>query len=77
MVLSEAALISIITICAGICGLTIKMCLRSRCDTVELGCIKIHRNTAEEHDEAIRQPPSPPDLELNDIYTQNHRKITL
>ena len=28
----------------GFLGLTLKMCLRSKCDNVEICCIKIHRN---------------------------------
>ena len=30
-------------------GLTVKMCLKSKCDTIELGCLKIHRNTEQEN----------------------------
>lgn len=29
-------------------GLIIRYCLKSKCDQIECGCIKIHRNTAEE-----------------------------
>ena len=28
----------------GFLGLTLKMCLKSKCDVIEIGCLKIHRN---------------------------------
>ena len=40
--------ISFISIVSGMFVITLKYCLKSKCDTVECGCFKLHRNTAEE-----------------------------
>ena len=38
----------------GFCGLVITGCIKSKCDTVEFCCIKIHRNVdVEEHIEQM------------------------
>jgi hypothetical protein len=47
--MEELAIITITTLIIGFLGLSVKMCLASKCDTVEiLGCLKIHRNTEQE-----------------------------
>jgi hypothetical protein len=72
--LSETGLISVLTIVSAIIGLTLRMCLRSKCDQVECFCLKIHRNV-----ELEVSPPETPDLEMNNIYSNggNSEKITL
>ena len=72
--LSETGLISILTIVSAIIGLSLRMCLRSKCDQVECLCLKIHRNV-----ELENHPPSNTDLEMNNIYpnTGTSEKITL
>ena len=40
--------ISFISIFSGMFVITLKYCLKSKCDVIECGCIRIHRNTAEE-----------------------------
>ena len=45
----------------GFLGLTLKMCLKSKCDVIEIGCLKIHRNVEVEEKldefELTRNPP--------------------
>lgn len=74
MELSETGLISILTIVSAIIGLSLRMCLRSKCDQVECLCFKIHRNV-----ELENQPPANTDLEMNNIYrnAEDSQKITL
>lgn len=51
MELSEIFWVSFLaTVSALIFGL-VKACLKSKCDTVEVGCIKIHRNIVAEEEE--------------------------
>jgi len=40
--------ISFISIASGMFVITLKYCLKSKCDLVECGCIRIHRNTEQE-----------------------------
>lgn len=58
--MDDVTLISLVTIVAGIFGLMMRMCLRSKCDSVEFGCLRIHRNTNEERD-----------VELQNVYKSN------
>lgn len=47
--MDDLAVITIVTLIIGFMGLSVKMCLASKCDKVELlGCLKIHRNTEQE-----------------------------
>jgi hypothetical protein len=47
--MDDLAVITIVTLIIGFLGLSVKMCLASKCDNVELfGCLKIHRNTEQE-----------------------------
>jgi hypothetical protein len=63
MMLSETGLISILTIVSAIIGLSLRMCLRSKCDEVSCFCLKIHRNVQLESNS-----PQTNDLEMNNIY---------
>lgn len=56
--LSETFFILIVTGGFAFLGLTVRYCLRSKCDRIECGCIKIHRNTAEELPDT-EQPSTP------------------
>lgn len=58
--MDEVFWISITTILVGFLGMSMRMCLRSKCDNVECLCLKIHRNTNEETD--IPEP------NITDIY---------
>ena len=61
--------ISITTILVGFFGLSMRMCLRSKCDKVECLCFKVHRNTAEETDLPEPSPSGKEDnLRLENIY---------
>lgn len=53
--LSEAFYITLVATFSAMFGLTLRMCLRSRCDQVECGCIKIHRQTDLESQEQTHQ----------------------
>lgn len=53
--LSEAFYITLVATFSAMFGLTLRMCLRSRCDQVECGCIKIHRQTDLESQEQTQQ----------------------
>lgn len=56
---NEVFWVSFLSICSGLFIVSLKYCLKSKCDQVEcLGCFKIHRNTAEEVPE-LDNPPSP------------------
>lgn len=46
--LSETFFIIVVTGGFAFLGLVIRYCLKSKCDKIECGCFKIHRNTAEE-----------------------------
>ena len=59
MQLSETFYILIVTGGFTFLGLSVRYCLRSKCDRIECGCIKIHRNTAEETND-VEQPPQTP-----------------
>ena len=48
--MSDVFWISLATISVGFLGLTMRMCLRSKCDKIECLCLKIHRNTEQEVD---------------------------
>jgi len=66
--LSETGLISVLTIVSAVIGLSLRMCLRSKCDQVDCFCFKIHRNV-----ELETSPPNNTDLEMNNIY--NSREV--
>ena len=51
--------ISFISIASGMFVITLKYCLKSKCDTVKCFCFEIHRNTNEE----IPDPPDSPRLD--------------
>lgn len=53
--LSEAFYITLIATFSAMFGLTLRMCLRSRCDQVECGCIKIHRQSDLESQEQTQE----------------------
>lgn len=55
--------ISITTILVGFFGMSMRMCLRSKCDNVECFCLKIHRNTEQEID-----LPDTTNTNMIDIY---------
>jgi hypothetical protein len=56
--MDDLAVITIVTLIIGFMGLSVKMCLASKCDTVELlGCLKIHRNTDQEVRDPIENEP--------------------
>ena len=55
---NETFWISFISVMSGLLIISIKYCLKSKCDKVECCCIKIHRNTEQERDEPISQSPS-------------------
>lgn len=75
--LSEAFFITLIATVSAMFGLSLRMCLRSRCERVECCCFKVQRAVELEHDEAQDQPNnSVSDLELGEIYKKDG-KITL
>lgn len=75
--LSESFWVAFIATISAMFGLSLRMCLRSRCDQVDCLCFKIHRDTHLEHDEAQNNhDSSTSDLELGEIY-QKHQKITM
>ena len=45
---NETFWISFISICSGLFVVSLKYCLKSKCDTVECFCFKLHRNTEQE-----------------------------
>lgn len=68
---SEAFWISIAGIAVGVIGLAIRACMKSRCTTVELGCLRIERDVLAEEREAelaltIRKQKSHDENSLND-----------
>jgi hypothetical protein len=48
--------ISFISIVSGIIVISIKYCLKSKCDRVECLCLKIHRNTEQELPDSNETP---------------------
>jgi hypothetical protein len=71
--MDEVFWVSITTILVGFFGLSMRMCLRSKCDKIECLCIKIHRNTEQENDLPetgnLGSPlPPPSSLSLDNIY---------
>lgn len=55
---NETFWISFISICSGLFVITLKYCLKSKCDRVECLCLKIHRNTEQEIPD-LESPPTP------------------
>ena len=49
--LSEVFYSLLLTSCIGFLIATIRMCYKSKCQTIEIGCIKIHRNVELEEKE--------------------------
>jgi len=56
--LSETFFILLVTGGFTFLGLTVRYMLKSKCDSVQCLCLKIHRNTLEEIPD-VEQPPSP------------------
>ena len=52
---SEGFWITLTGLVIGFLGLSVRMCLKSKCDRVEVCCIKIHRDTAAEEKIEERQ----------------------
>lgn len=57
--------ISFISITSGVIVLALKLCLKSKCDSVKCFCFEIHRNTNQETD--IEMPPTPLNLRSNNL----------
>ena len=55
---NETFWISFISICSGLFIISLKYCLKSKCDRVECFCLKLHRNTEQEVPD-IEAPPTP------------------
>ena len=66
-VLSETFWIAFIATVSTMFGLSLRMCLRSRCDTIQLGCIRIHRAVDLEANEAM-QPQNPNNATMDELY---------
>lgn len=77
--LSESFWIAFIATLSAMFGLSLRMCLRSRCDRVDCLCLKIHRDTQLESLEAQHQHiPEEPQLDNREIYRMNSdEKIAL
>ena len=74
--LSEVFWTSFVMSISAMFGLSLRLCLRSRCDRVDCLCLKIHRDTQLEHEEV--QPHLEPQLDNREIYRMNSdEKITL
>lgn len=68
--LSEVFWVSFVSALTASFALTLRMCLRSRCDRVDCLCIKIHRAVDLESMEAQHQPQlSSPTVDQNDKST--------
>ena len=65
---SDVIMLAIITSSVSVITLVVKLCLRSKCTDISLGCLKIHRDTSleERFDE----------LELNRAPNSSQRNIT-
>ena len=64
--MDEVFWISITTILVGFFGLSMRMCLRSKCDRIECLCFKIHRNTEQETD--LAESTTEERMKLENIY---------
>lgn len=64
--MDEVFWISITTILVGFFGLSMRMCLRSKCDRIECLCFKIHRNTEQETD--LPESTTEERMKLENIY---------
>lgn len=53
--LSESFWVAFIATISAMFGLTLRMCLRSRCSDVECLCLKVHRDTDLESQEQTQQ----------------------
>ena len=62
---NETFWVSFISICSGLVIITLKYCLKSKCDRVECWCLKIHRNTEQE----INEPPTPTGSNLGNNFS--------
>lgn len=58
--------ISFISIASGMFVITLKYCLKSKCDLVECFCIKIHRNTEQE----VPELDSPTNIHLDRQFSR-------
>jgi len=57
--------ISFISITSGVIVLALKMCFKSKCDSVKCFCFELHRNTEQETD--IEMPPTPSNNRSNNL----------
>jgi hypothetical protein len=64
--LTETFWVAFVGTIIGFLGLTLKMCLKSKCDNVEVCCIKIHRNVE------IEQELDELELTRNPADNSNH-----
>lgn len=58
--------ISFISIASGMFVISLKYCLKSKCDLVECGCIRIHRNTEQE----VPELDSPTNLNIERQFSR-------
>jgi len=65
--LSETFWILLVTSAFAFFGLTVRICLKSKCDRIDCLCIKIHRNTEQEVD--VELPNTPSQRNLNERMT--------
>lgn len=49
----ESTIIVLITTASALCGLIVRYCFLSKCNSIKCGCVEIHRNTNEEQQIAI------------------------
>lgn len=77
--LSESFYITLIATVSAMFGFSLRMCLRSRCNEVNLFCLKIRRDVDLEHEEVQNNPDATmQDLEHGKIYKSNsEQNITL
>ena len=54
MNLDDNVIISIIAGTVAVLTLFARLMYRSKCDSIEIGCIKIHRNTSQEQMDSVK-----------------------
>ena len=57
---TEPVVISIIASCVAVFSLMFRLMYKSKCSDVEIGCIKVHRNTSQE----LQQQDSVTDIKV-------------
>ena len=72
-VLSETFWIAFIATVSTMFGLSLRMCLRSRCDVIQLGCIRKHRAVDLEAQEAMRAGTGP-NATMDDLYRSESKE---